>query len=61
MKTITIYPIIRMEIEVPDNYEGTIENEMDLCADFNATTFGIKGCKLGECELQGWADADDLY
>ena len=56
MKTITIYPIIRMNIEVPDDYDGTIENEMNLRADFNSTTFDVDGCKLGECELCGFND-----
>lgn len=56
MKTIAVYPIIRMEIEVPDDFDGTIENEMTLSADFNETTFDIEGCKIGECSLCGWQD-----
>jgi len=59
-KTITIYPIISIEVEVPDNYDGTIENDINLCADFNETTFGVNGCKIGEVNMCGWNSADEL-
>ena len=61
MKTVRIYPIIQIEVEVPDNYDGTIENDMTLRADFNASTFDIEGAKIGDCELCGWNDADTLF
>lgn len=61
MKTITIYPIIRMEIEVPDDYEGTIENDIRLAADFGETEFDIEGCKMGEVELCGWNDEPSMF
>ncbi len=60
MKSITIYPIIQIEVLVPDDYEGVIEEEINLSADFNSTTFSIDGCKLGDCELCGYNDADGL-
>ena len=58
MKTITIYPTIRMEIEVPDDYDGILENDMNLVADFSETTFDVEGIQLGECYLDGWQDED---
>ena len=56
MKTISIYPIIRIDIEVPDDYEGTIEEDTILCADFTETTFRIDGCRIDECHLCGFSD-----
>ena len=45
---------------VPDDYDGVIENDINLRADFNETTFDAKGCKLGDVNLCGWNDADTL-
>ena len=60
MKTISIYPVIRLDIEVPDDFDDVLENVTNLKADFNETTFDIEGCKIGECELCGWKDEDLL-
>ena len=58
MKTISIYPVIRVDIEVPDDYDGILENDINLVADFNETTFDNEDMKLGECYLCGWQDED---
>lgn len=60
MKIITIYPIISIDVLVPDDYDGTLENDINLSADFNATTFDVEGCKMDECRLCGWNDADTI-
>lgn len=60
MKTITIYPIISIEVEVPNNYDGVMENDISLCADFSESTFDANGCRLGAVHLCGWNDADTL-
>lgn len=60
MKTISVYPIIRIDIEVPNNYNGVIENDIDLVADFNATSLPSKRWKLGDVYLAGYSDPDTI-
>lgn len=60
MKIITVYPVIAINVMVPDDYDGVIENDINLRADFNETTFDVNGCKLGDVNLCGWNDADTL-
>lgn len=58
MKTVTIYPVIGIDVHVPDDYEGVLENDIDLMADFTPTKFHKKGCELGVVWFCCWSDGD---
>lgn len=61
-KIVSIYPVIRLDVVVPDDYEGRVEDEIEINADFSNTKFDSEGCCVDDFEVCGFnCDETTIY